>query len=161
MRNIPRILNCSTVKAFAVLEGDQSPQPGGILNRPRHYACRVTQLAICQKREGTGFALYYCDDDWKTLHTRHFESIDEARRNAQTEYAGVSISWLKPQEAAKRREQHELVPRCDFCRKTFSSSDQLVFGDGSYICYECIDNYHQRLIIRPDSGGGVSSRNAL
>lgn len=161
MRHIPRVLNCTTVKLFAALDDGEKPQPNRLLNQAAHRACNVTQLAICQKREEVGFALYHCDDDWKTLRTRYFDSIDEAVRNAEVEYPGVSVKWLKPQEAARRQGKYALDPHCAFCGKTFSGYEKLIAGDGSYICHGCIDYYHQRYIVRPDSRQTASSRHAL
>lgn len=161
MRHIPRILNCTAVKMFAALDGGEMSELDRILNQAAHRACHVTQLAICQKREGMGVALYYCDDDWKTLRTRYFDGIDEAVRNAEVEYPGISVKWLKPQEAARHQGKYAVEPRCAFCGKTFSGYEKLVAGDGAYICYGCIDDYHERYITQPHARKFASSRRTL
>lgn len=146
---------------FAVLGDGEITESNRILNQAAHRACNVTQLAICQKREGVGFALYYCDDDWKTLRTRYFDGIDEAVRNAEIEHPGVSVNWLKPQEAARRAGKFALGPRCAFCGKTFSGYEKLIAGEGASICHGCIGHLHQRYIVRPEPRQIASSRDAL
>ncbi|WP_416224035.1 ClpX C4-type zinc finger protein [Thiohalophilus sp.] len=52
-------------------------------------------------------------------------------------------------------------PRCAFCGKIFSSYEKLISGDGSYICYGCIDYYHECYVIRPYARQNTSSRRAV
>jgi len=144
MKHIPRILNCAAVKLIAVLDILSEQQSTGIDNQGTQHPDEIAQLAICQKSEGKGVALFYCDDDWKTLRSRYFDTLDEAVRNANVEYSAVSVTWLTPQEAARRQGKYAMDPHCAFCGKAFSGYEKLIAGDGSYICHGCVDYYHER-----------------
>lgn len=161
MRHIPRILNCAAVKLFSVLSTVSVQKPADKCEQALYRSDDITQLAICQKNEGAEFALFYCDDDWKTLRSRYFDTLDEAVRNADAEFPRVSVTWLTPQEAAKRQEKHAMIPRCAFCGTTFSGYEKLIAGDGSSICYGCIDDYHERYIVRAHASKVASSRHAM
>lgn len=50
-------------------------------------------LAICQYAGATEFYLYYSGADWTVLTDTCHASLDEARRQAEWEYEGISKYW--------------------------------------------------------------------
>ena len=51
-------------------------------------------LAIC--RDADGFLLFGCDGRWEAVTDTWHETIEDALRQAEFEYEGVSQSWVYP-----------------------------------------------------------------
>jgi hypothetical protein len=52
-------------------------------------------LAICQYEGKESYYLFGCDADWNSVTDTCHESLDEALGQAEFEYTGVSMTWLK------------------------------------------------------------------
>jgi len=76
-------------------------------DRHRHAGnCRqivgsVTQgsaagLAICQFDGEDAFYLFGCDGDWNVVTDTWHQSLDDAKKQAEFEYEGVSNTWQSP-----------------------------------------------------------------
>lgn len=55
---------------------------------------RASGLAICQYENDTAFYLFGCDADWKSVTDTWHQSIEDARDQAEFEYAGSSQTWV-------------------------------------------------------------------
>jgi hypothetical protein len=53
-------------------------------------------LAICKPRDGQGYFLYRCEDDWMPVTDTWHETIDDAKHQAQFEYEGIESTWQLP-----------------------------------------------------------------
>jgi hypothetical protein len=51
-------------------------------------------LAICQHAGDEAFYLYGCDQHWNPLSDTWHQSLLEAQRQAEFEYAGITETWL-------------------------------------------------------------------
>jgi hypothetical protein len=51
-------------------------------------------LAICERSEG--FFLCYCDNEWNLLTDTWHRSEEQAKAQAEFEFAGVGQTWLRP-----------------------------------------------------------------
>lgn len=52
-------------------------------------------LAICRYPEDPGFYLFYYDVIWAVQSDGYHLSIEEAERQAEFEYTGVSDCWIQ------------------------------------------------------------------
>ena len=50
-------------------------------------------LAICQYVGDQAYYLFGCDENWNSVTDTWHESIDDAKRQAEFEYAGVMQTW--------------------------------------------------------------------
>lgn len=58
-------------------------------------ASPVQNLAIAQYAGDKGYYLFGCDTDWRCITDTYHDSIDEAKRQAEFEYAGTMATWLE------------------------------------------------------------------
>lgn len=101
MSHIPRILNCAAVKVLAVLNETQITKQSNSEVELLQPLNDVTQLAICQKKGESRYQMYFCNDDWTTLSTEYFDSLETARRYAEAKYPGIGSHWITPALAAQ------------------------------------------------------------
>lgn len=59
-------------------------------------------LAICKDDEEGAYYLFGCDENWETLTDTWHQSMDEAKRQAEFEYEGVSATWKTPDDSEDR-----------------------------------------------------------
>jgi hypothetical protein len=55
-------------------------------------------LAICEYENEDAFYLFGCDAEWKSVTDSWHPTVEEARRQAEFEYEGVSATWQEPQD---------------------------------------------------------------
>lgn len=55
-------------------------------------------LAICKYEGEDAYYLFGCDEIWETLTDTWHQSIDDAKKQAEFEYAGVSATWQHPED---------------------------------------------------------------
>lgn len=55
-------------------------------------------LAICRYDGDTSFYLFGCDREWNVLTDTWHETLEDAKAQAEFEYAGVSATWLNPED---------------------------------------------------------------
>lgn len=53
-------------------------------------------LAICQAKDGSGFFLFTCEDDWMPVYDSWHASLDEAKNQAAYEWDGIGETWEAP-----------------------------------------------------------------
>lgn len=51
-------------------------------------------LAICAHKPNSGYYLFYCDDAWEVFSDTWHETIDDAKDQAEFEYAGITDNWI-------------------------------------------------------------------
>jgi hypothetical protein len=59
----------------------------GVLQGP------LAGLAICRYDEEVGFYLFGCDGHWNTITDTWHGSLEDAKEQAEWEYAGVTQTW--------------------------------------------------------------------
>ncbi|HLK59631.1 MAG TPA: hypothetical protein VKU00_23930 [Chthonomonadaceae bacterium] len=53
-------------------------------------------LAICQYEGEDSYYLFGCDAEWNTLSDTWHVTLENAKEQAEFEYAGVSATWQTP-----------------------------------------------------------------
>ena len=93
MKLCPALLDGARVLCHAAV--DERCRPTGSC---RHY--RGTQplgpfagLAVCQYAGERACYLFYCDADWRPLTDTRHERLEDALRQAEFEYEGISGHW--------------------------------------------------------------------
>ena len=61
----------------------------------RRLMGQVTGLAICHDADDDTYCLMRCDEDWDPIRETVHDTMDEARHQAEYEYAGVKNTWIK------------------------------------------------------------------
>lgn len=51
-------------------------------------------LAICQYEGDDSFYLFSCDENWHVVSDTCHDTLEEAKRQAEFEYDGVSSTWV-------------------------------------------------------------------
>lgn len=51
-------------------------------------------LAICENKPGDGYYLFSCTDNWAEVTDTWHETIEDAKDQAEFEYAGISNNWV-------------------------------------------------------------------
>jgi hypothetical protein len=51
-------------------------------------------LAICQYESEDAYYLFYCDESWRTVTDGWHQSLEDAKRQAEFEYQGISNLWV-------------------------------------------------------------------
>ena len=54
---------------------------------------QMAGVAICKYEGDTGFYLFGCDENWKTITDTWHRSLEEAKDQAEFEYEGISSTW--------------------------------------------------------------------
>jgi hypothetical protein len=95
MGPVPREVGGLPVLWFTRVDGRHRPtgacrhlSPGGLLGP-------AAGLLICGGRDSSVY-LHSCDDNWVPFSDTWHASIEEAKRQAEFEYAGSSATWQRP-----------------------------------------------------------------
>ena len=62
----------------------------------------MSGLAICEAEAEGAYYLLGCDKNWQPLTDTWHQSLDDAKRQAEFEYEGVSATWQNPEGASGR-----------------------------------------------------------
>ena len=54
-------------------------------------------LAICQYDGDDAYYLFGCNEEWESQSDTWHETLDDAKCQAEFEYAGTSLTWLPAQ----------------------------------------------------------------
>ena len=54
----------------------------------------MAALAICQYEGETAFYLFGCDAEWREITDGWHQTLEEAKRQAEFEYSGVTKTWI-------------------------------------------------------------------
>lgn len=55
----------------------------------------ANNLAICQYDSENCFYLFGCDENWNVVTDTWHETIEDAKKQAEFEYEGISNTWQK------------------------------------------------------------------
>ena len=53
-------------------------------------------LAICRYEGDDCYYLFGCDEKWESVTDTWHETLDDAKREAEFEYEGVTSTWARP-----------------------------------------------------------------
>ena len=56
-------------------------------------------LAICQYKGESYYYLFGCDETWRSVTDSWHETLDDAKRQAELEYEGVTRAWVHRSES--------------------------------------------------------------
>lgn len=95
----PASIGNAKVIAFAAI--DQRHRP---TRACRHIVAGELQgpvagLAICKYEADAGYYLLYCDPEWNPITDTRHDTVEDAKHQAETEYAGVSSTWQHLEES--------------------------------------------------------------
>jgi hypothetical protein len=93
---VPKQIGGASVVLFTLIDG-RNRHTGtcrqlvaGVLQTP------AAALAICQYHGENSFYLFACDEHWSSITDTRHQTIEEAMRQAEFEYEGVSATWQRP-----------------------------------------------------------------
>lgn len=93
MKILPKQISGANVIYFAVIDSQVQPTGNceqivnGVLQGP------AFGLAICQYEGENSFYLFGCDEDWQSITDTWHKTLEDAKDQAEFEYAGVSKVW--------------------------------------------------------------------
>ena len=88
----PRKIGGLPVIYFTSIDGRHQPTGKCRHVSPQGLVGPARGLAICG-RPGESVYLHGCDEDWVPATDTWHESVEEAKRQAEFEYEGVSRTW--------------------------------------------------------------------
>ena len=94
MKPAPRKIGGCKVACYSPI--DQRHRPTGGCTHIIYGAGPVgpaAGLAICYCEEEGAYYLFGCDAEWNSVTDSWFQGLDEAMRQAEFEYEGVSQTW--------------------------------------------------------------------
>jgi hypothetical protein len=146
----PPVLYSARVLAYAVLGDDVVYTGQQMIFVDGKLLGPVPRLAICRDLSDGSILLHYCDEGWTPLAVSSHPTVEDARRSAETKYAGSDSHWVTASytDADVELELEEVWgdERCSFCGKRPFQVDQLMHGRAAYICDVCIREFHDRLL---------------
>lgn len=144
-----------TCRVLLYLVFEQAPTVGPTFFSGDKQVDPATRLVICQSSEGHGFRLLFCNDDWVSLGSNLFESLEHAKTSAEECYPESSLTWIDAliteEDAAKHLEELWGPHRCVFCGKSpldFKDNPRFIEKNGRAICADCVMTCYE--ILRED-----------
>jgi hypothetical protein len=95
MRPAPREINGANVIRYSPIDSRHHPT-----GNCRHMVAGVPQgpaegVAVCQYGHDDGYYLFGCDVEWKPITDTWHAALEDAMRQAEFEYQGVSETWQR------------------------------------------------------------------
>jgi len=93
VKDAPEAIDGSTVILFTPIDqrhrhtGNCRQVAAGVLQGP------ASGLAICKYESEEGYYLFGCDATWSSVTDTWHQTVEEAMRQAEFEYEGVTGSW--------------------------------------------------------------------
>ena len=93
MKQPPELLGGARVVRWSAIDGRHRPTGScrrivnGVLQGP------AAGLAICQYEGEKAYYLFGCDPEWNTVTDTWHENLEDALRQAEFEYEGMSQTW--------------------------------------------------------------------
>ncbi|UCE89841.1 MAG: ClpX C4-type zinc finger protein [Pseudomonadota bacterium] len=134
----PRIIDGALVQAFAICDASVRYTDKSSTYHDGKPIGNVPGLALCRDMRTGDLLLFYCDENWETLGARGFESLEQAKQQAQMEYEGLSSRWRDTNYTRADLLPEDLQPQCSFCGTPWFEADGLIKGDNAFICYKCV-----------------------
>jgi hypothetical protein len=78
------------IDARHCLTGNCKQIVAGILQGP------AAALAVCRYPGEDGYYLFGCNAAWECVTDTWHQTLEEAKAQAEFEYAGVSVTWQRP-----------------------------------------------------------------
>jgi hypothetical protein len=147
----PPTIGTDRVLEYAIISSDTSFTGNSPIYVDGKPLGSVPRLAICEEFGRSSVLLYYCDRDWSPLGVSAANSVDEARRRAESAYSGLAGNWLSPPHTEKGanefRDRKFENNECTFCKRVMSDVNLMISNenDTAFICNICIDAFYQRL----------------
>ena len=97
MKAPPRDIDNARVLRYAII--DERCTPTGLCEHrilgAEFPMGPATSLAICRYPKNPGYYLFHCDEIWAVQSDGYHDSLEEAERQAELEYTGVSACWIQ------------------------------------------------------------------
>jgi hypothetical protein len=105
MGHLPGEISGARVLRFAFL--DKSVRPTGSCQHcvQAQIMGPVQALAICQYEGEAGYYLFSCDSRWQAVADTWHETIEDALRQAEFEYEGITTNWREPNDTSTEVER--------------------------------------------------------
>jgi hypothetical protein len=89
----PKRIDDAVVVYFAQVLPGVKPTEATVHSRDGQILGRAQGLAICRYPGETSFYLFYCDEDWMVRTDTFHLTLEDAKRQAEFEYEGISMHW--------------------------------------------------------------------
>jgi hypothetical protein len=93
MKTCPTVLDGAVVVFFARIDHRQRFTKATAQRVNGAVLSPAAGFPICQYHDDSAFYVFHCDSDWNVVADTWHESQENARRQAEFEYAGVSATW--------------------------------------------------------------------
>ena len=94
MKSAPTEIGGGKVRAYTAIDHRHRSTGGTRHLVAGAQAPPAVGLAICQYEGDTAFYLFGCDSNWRSRTDTWHETLDDAKRQAEFEYAGTSQTWV-------------------------------------------------------------------
>jgi hypothetical protein len=95
MKPAPKIIDRAKTICFSIIDAQVQPTGnckqvvGGVLQGP------ASGLAICRYEGEKTFYLFGCDENWQCITDTLHDTLEDAKKQAEFEYTGVSNIWIQ------------------------------------------------------------------
>ena len=102
------------------------------------------RLAICKNlRSGfKGYLILFCNKKWQTRGAVAFATLAEAKRAAESYYAGVAKRFVSMNVSGSAARQwikkHNPESTCSFCGRFYFDCDAMIVSKKAVICSDCV-----------------------
>jgi hypothetical protein len=94
MRPVPREINGMPVRWFTPIDARHRATGACRHASPEGLLGPAAGLLICGHQESSVY-LFSCDESWAPFADTWHESVEKAKRQAEFEYAGSSVTWQR------------------------------------------------------------------
>lgn len=102
MNSVPAAIDGARVLRYTPIDSRHRPTGRCHHNRNGAVPAPRASLAICQYDGDNGFYLFGCDESWNVLTDTYHGDLNEAERQAEFEYEGVSATWQGPPQSFEK-----------------------------------------------------------
>ena len=93
MNQPPKEIDGAKVACFAEVSSAVRPTGTATHRREGQVLGPARGLAICQYPGEGGYYLFYCDENWAVRTDTFHSTLEDAKRQAEFEYEGISKYW--------------------------------------------------------------------
>jgi len=94
MRPCPPIIDEARVVCYTSLDARHRKTRNTVHHAGGNEIEDPKGLAVCQYEGEDAFYLFGCNEDWKSQSDTWHETLDDAKEQAEFEYAGTSQTWV-------------------------------------------------------------------
>jgi len=138
----PPVIDSSLVRAFAPVQpdvaftGKQCVIVGGVEAGPG------SRVVVAFNQRSGAYLLLLCNDSWESFAAAAFTTIEEALREAELWYDGISKYWVLTNYSVEEDRQHLEAyfdgEVCSFCGALPNQVNSMFEGNGAWICDKCV-----------------------